>query len=230
MSWKTINNRNKSRLVGAAGVHRVASELLLRGMLPKFPAVDCGWDLEADGGVRLQVKCAHLSKTLSNGKKAFPEGSYTFHFSRRPTVRHNEVHRRTPPLFSEICEFVILWGIEQNRFWIVPSHILDNVSTILVGPPCQWIDLDIETIRSLKEDLSVSTEELAAKFGASCETIRRRLRGEYIEARRVTPRVRACEGRWDLIEGAVDSLAEAEEVVCGVHQTVTAAATKQEGI
>src|SRR6266446_8977274 len=89
-------------LQGQAGVWRVSSELALRGLNPHFPGVDHGYDLTVGGGLRLQVKSAHLSF-----RKPYPQGAYWFKLGHGPVVSgYNTIKRRGARIFSEKCEFV----------------------------------------------------------------------------------------------------------------------------
>ena len=205
MNYREVNTRNAVRLQGQAGVYRVASELLLRGFNPQFPAVDCGYDLSVEGGVRVQVKSGHLRMN----SKVYPQGAYWFKLTRGPVAQGNHrVRRRAPRVFSQECDFVVFWGIEQQRFWIVPSAVLDNKSLVVLGPDIGWKSGELEEIRRLHGE-GLRQEDIAERLGMSQMTVSRRLRGlftEPCESRSLTYQVRQGEGRWDLIESYVDLL------------------------
>lgn len=118
-------------LQGQAGVWRVAAELALRGLHPLFPGVDYGYDLMVEPNIRVQVKAARLRLN----SKVYTQGAYWFKFWQAPIVSgNNTIRRRGPQVFSEKCDFVILHGVDQNRYWIVPAQILDGKSLCVVGP------------------------------------------------------------------------------------------------
>lgn len=122
----------KSPRQGQAAVLRVASELMFRNIAVAFPACDdSGVDLIALPNVRIQVKSTYLR----HNHRVYPQGAYWFSFRRAPIVSGNhKIVVRGTRKFSEFCEFVILVGIDQGRFWIVPAAKLDHKSLVCVGP------------------------------------------------------------------------------------------------
>jgi hypothetical protein len=193
-----------------AGVWRVAAELALRGIHPHFPGVDYGYDLIVDGGVRIQVKCAHLS--MRKGQ-AYKGGAYWFKLAKQPiVVGTNSIKKRLRQVFSEKNDFVVLWGIEQDRFWVVPAATLDNHQLVVVGPDVAYKRLDQERIVALYES-GHTQQEIADMMGVHQYTISERLRGKWVVPKRaISEQVRNCENRWDLIEGCIQSLTEAESI------------------
>jgi len=117
---------------GQAAVYRVASELLLREIPVALPVVDDrGVDIIALPSVRIQVKSAYLR----HHHRVYPQGAYWFKFVQGPIVSGNHtIKRRGPRRFSAQCDFVVLVGIDQGRFWIVPAYVLDGKSLCVVGP------------------------------------------------------------------------------------------------
>lgn len=119
MSNSTNSMRSKSyanQLQGQAGVWAVASQLALRGHVPCFPGVDYGFDLVMDNGLRLQVKTSSLRT-----HPGYPSGAYAFDF--RQSFRQHSLKRNSTRYYrdySKIADFAILWGVDENRFWIVP--------------------------------------------------------------------------------------------------------------
>jgi hypothetical protein len=112
-------------LQGQAGVWAVASQLALRGLIPMFPGVDVGYDLVLTNGLKLQVRTATL--TITGGKREkYPYCAYNFGL-RRDCWYLQEKRRRgtyaTAKPFSEIADFFVLWGIDENRFFIVPTSV-----------------------------------------------------------------------------------------------------------
>lgn len=203
-------------LQGQAGVWRVASELALRGFTPHFPGVDFGYDIMIEAGVRIQVKCAHLSF-----RRPYPKGAYWFKLAKGAIVSgSNTIKKRLTQVFSEKSEFVILWGIEQQRFWIVPSGHLDNHQLVVVGPDVGHRALDMGKVKALHAE-GRSQEWIARELGVQQMTISRRLRGLYVEAQRATSqKVRECEGRWVQIQECVD-LAHGVESIESFQETTS---------
>jgi hypothetical protein len=108
------------QLRGKAAEWRVASELAMRGHVPFFPGLDIGFDLQLQNGLRLQVKSGTLVYRHPAGVKA--NVGYFFNLRRgawdNATKRYTGKKRRS---YAEIADFFVLWGIEENRFFIVPT-------------------------------------------------------------------------------------------------------------
>lgn len=107
---------------GQAGVHRVAAELLLRGVNVYFPALDrAGIDLLTEQGLRIQVKSARLRvrSKLSN------RPAYYLHLG---WAQQGAAHRpiRRARKYSEEADYFVIWGIDEDRFWIVPASVFDG--------------------------------------------------------------------------------------------------------
>lgn len=130
---------------GQAAVHRVLAELLLRRIPCYIPAVDVGVDIALDDGTRLQVKSSKLRSVRSGGRNPnspslgpayrfslsmklhgnFDQGSWRRHASSRPyTLRK----------YSEEVNFLVLWGIDEDRFWIVPADVCNERQGLVLYP------------------------------------------------------------------------------------------------
>jgi hypothetical protein len=106
------------QLQGQAAVWQVASQLALRGHNILFPGLDEGYDLQLDNGLRLQVK----SSTLLFNHAGYPYGAYCFGLRRGAWDRKDRKYKRsTIRKYSEVADFFVLWGIEENRFFILPT-------------------------------------------------------------------------------------------------------------
>ena len=114
------------RHLGQAGVYRVASELALRGIGVYFPSVDIGVDLMTERGLRLQVKTA----TLRERKQGI---GYFIGFGWNQKGSAQKPQRR-PRSYSEEVDLIIIWGVDENRFWIAPSKLFDGHSGLLLRP------------------------------------------------------------------------------------------------
>lgn len=130
----------KNLLDGQAGVYQVASQLCSRGFNPHFPAVDIGADLVIDAGIRIQVKTTHLKTSTQ-----YPNGVYWFGLHKTVIKKRMQVCENR--LFSPDCDFVVLWGIEQNKFWVVPAAVLDSVQVLAIRPDPLFKDCLSVTMR-----------------------------------------------------------------------------------
>lgn len=198
-------------LTGQAGVWQVASQLALRGLNPYFPGVDLGCDLLAEGRIRLQVKAASLRKHV----KVYPDGAYWFKFWQSAIATgENNVRRRGQRDYSACVDFLILWGVNENRFWIVPAPLVAKSSGVIVGPSGFYQRQDFTEARALRAT-GLSQQEIADRLGISQVAVSYQLRGGCTTQpkRTIAAQVRELENRWDLITGALATLTEATAVV-----------------
>ena len=118
-------------LTGQAGILRVASELLLRGMNAAEPFVDTGIDLIVDGRARVQVKTAHLAGP--RGK--YPRSMYWFKLWQSPIITGaTNIRKRGQKSYDGIADFVVFFGVDTNQFWIVPAQEISQRATWILGP------------------------------------------------------------------------------------------------
>jgi len=188
-------------LLGQAGVWRVAAMLALKGLNPQFPGIDNGCDLTVEGLVRLQVKATRLRPHPS-----YDQPIYMLHLRRPAFARgNNTLVKSSTRCFSDDCDFVVLWGVDEDRFWIIPAKELDHVSFICVGPEVKKYDLDTNMITQLYKEGNTQ-EQIAAFFGVPRVTITRRLNGQ-IAGKRFTYSecVRRSEDKWDRIESLLSN-------------------------
>jgi hypothetical protein len=109
-----------TQLQGQAGVWTVAAQLALRGHAPMFASVDYGYDLMLDNGLRIQVKAARLSANVGKLRNRYPGGVY--HFNLRCANRDaNGKLKCMNRDYSKVADFFVFWGIDENRFWILPT-------------------------------------------------------------------------------------------------------------
>jgi hypothetical protein len=129
-----LNTNHNSTILGQRGVYRVIDELLERGMVPSLPVVDVGYDIVVDGRVRVQVKASRL---VVKPRWKTPVYWFCLAWSRSTGRRRLDGTREYtagPRNFAKECDFVVLWGKDQNRFWVIPSSVVDKRSTVIVGP------------------------------------------------------------------------------------------------
>ena len=109
--------------VGKAVELRVASELLLRGFEVYLTTADSGVDLILGNGKKIQVKGSHQSTFDSRQPR------YTFSFK--------AWHKKTKCYSAhelEGVDFLILWGIEDNIFFIVPAELVRGKYSVRLNP------------------------------------------------------------------------------------------------
>ena len=195
------------QLVGQAGVWAVAAQLAVRGLHVHFPGVDYGYDLMVDGGIRIQVKTSRLLSRAS--RKNGPDG-YSFKFW--SAARSNRGAQKRD--YSKVCHFVVLWGIDENRFWIAPAELVANTAGVLLGPPGFYQRKEFADTKALFK-AGVSKNEIAARLGITVQAVDYHLRGGRTRQprRTVGMEMRELEGRWDLITGALATLHDANAAI-----------------
>jgi hypothetical protein len=199
-----MNRSRYSRLVGKAGEYAVATQLLLRGTLVYWPSVDFGCDLETENHCRLQIKCGHLSN--SDGRES---SHYMFMLRKKTPVpkanRTVEWMERRP--LSEVCDFVVFWGIEQNRFWIVPPTLCDGCSGIRLGMEVTTRPRLVANIADVREmvGLGYSHSHIAKHYGVTRTTVQRFISGGKDWDESSVSQMRACENDWEKITNFVRS-------------------------
>jgi hypothetical protein len=110
------------RLIGQAGVYAAASQLMLAGHNVLFPSVDNGYDLLIENGLRIQVKAASL---IFQSSPMYKEGVYAFDLRRSCYDPNTANHQSTQKYrtYTDVADFFVLWGIDEGRFWIIPTSI-----------------------------------------------------------------------------------------------------------
>jgi len=103
---------NRAMKIGKAAELRVASELLFHGFVPSLTLENSEIDIILTNGIRIQVK----GSTLTTWKGAAPRYVFNFKGWKRDEngVRRFEKHN------LKNIDFVILWAIEDNLFFIFP--------------------------------------------------------------------------------------------------------------
>lgn len=196
---------------GQAAVYRVVSELIFRGMRVSLPCVDDhGVDLYA-GPVRIQVKSAFYRKD-----KTYPTGAYWFKLTHGSIVTGNNTIRKSGGRqFSAECDFVVFMGIDEQRFWIVPSAMLDRSTlvTLMLGPEGFHKRGEYEETKRLRAE-GFSQQAIADRLGITQAAVSYQLLGGKMTKPKATmsSRVRELENSWDLITGAWATLQEANTI------------------
>jgi hypothetical protein len=181
--------------IGQGGVYRVVSELIFRGHAPYIPvADDHGVDVLLPTGIRIQVKTARLHTRKGRHKYGVTEMSgYWLSLGWTQSGRvHTPIRRKLK--YSDECDYFVIFGVDEQRFWIVPSFIMDNKTCLFLGPKPKPSSEAVQAhLASGKGVL-----QTAAELGISRGTVWYRKRGD-IKRGGWTRAVRMCEGRWDLL-------------------------------
>jgi len=182
--------------IGEAGVLRVMSELILRKHAPYKPAVDDhGVDLMLSSGLRIQVKTATLKTRVNRTDgKEFSKTAYHFTLG---SAQFGNAHKyvRRARLYSEECDYFVFFGVDENRFWIVPSFVLDNRSCLVLGPRAKPNEQQVQALAARGMGLT----EIANKLGCCPVTVWKRKRETKTRMGAFTNTVRTCEDRWDFL-------------------------------
>jgi hypothetical protein len=124
-----MSTTSDHRFQGQAGVYRVASELSLRHVGVYFPSVDTGVDLITSTGKRLQVRAA----TIRN--RSQPHLGLGYYLSLGWGQRGSKQRAvRRPRKYSEEVDVFVIWGVDEDRFWICPANVLDGGQGLLLRP------------------------------------------------------------------------------------------------
>ncbi len=200
---------------GQAGVYQVLAELILRGFRPYLPASDMGVDILLEQGVRIQVKTTMRGSTHHR----FPEGTFLFSLApARRVGKDNTVKIMPARVFSESCDFLVLWAIEAQRFWIVPAPVLDHRHTATISGRRQWRDFDSAQVDTLKAQ-GMTIAEIATHLGVAPRTVTRR-QTTFQELKRKDANLQSYENRWDLITEAVATMTESTAAIEQVAEKV----------
>lgn len=188
---------------GQAGVHRVLSELILRGHRTYTPSADTGVDILLESGVRIQVK----TTMRASAHHRLVEGTFLFTLGQADRIIKSQVVNLPGREFSKHCDFIVLWAIEPDRFWVVPAGVLDGRHTVTISPVKQWRDFDKDRVDTLKAS-GLTLAEIAKELGVSVKTVMRRQTTLQAPKREYTEMPK-YENRWDLITASVATMCEA---------------------
>ena len=169
----------RTQLQGQAGVWAVASQLAIRGHVPIFPGVDYGWDLMIENGLRLQVKTSRLGSQRKRGTSIYP--GYSFNL-RKTELGYQKRVRSVKRDWRDVADFFVLWGVDENRFWIVPTATANRCAIRF----CQFEPSEIDLTGRIRGGKNL----------------------QYLQA---VQRKAAYEGRWDLLDTAsIEAISEAD--------------------
>lgn len=144
-----IDKAPQHLLTGQAGVYRVMSELMLRGVNVYLPIVDVGIDIILGNDLRVQVKAANLRTQKMKSKKGPYEYGPAYFWSLNSSqvgAKHKYIHRKLK--YSDQVHYMVFWGIDEDRFWIVPASITDTIGHLALFPRVP--ERDIRSARNLE--------------------------------------------------------------------------------
>ena len=111
--------RMASSITGKAGEYRVTSELLLRGYNPATRVVDDGVDIVLNNHKTLQVK------TVTTSHRGF----YTVSLANSSWRKGIQSKKGS----SLLADYVIIWVVPENVFYILPAVLINGKMSISVG-------------------------------------------------------------------------------------------------
>lgn len=186
---------------GEASVLAVGVNLIYQGYVVHKPLVDDdGVDLSILKGTkaaRIQVKS---SSRIDKKKHGGTVSCYEFSLAAVRASAANGIEMRLRK-FSDQVEFVILHGVDEDKYWIVPSNILDDKKSVIIYSTSRSkLDIDWEDIRTRRE-AGETFQSLGDSVGLSASAILERLRGTTKDAGTfMVNQLRACENAWDSID------------------------------
>jgi len=107
----------QKHLDGMAGTFAVCEQLCRYGHTPFMPSVDFGVDVMLDNGLKIQVKSGRC-----RNHPGYSNGVYAFDIRRGWTrVKGEIVAHPKDRDYRDSCDFVIFFGVDERRFFIIPS-------------------------------------------------------------------------------------------------------------
>lgn len=161
-----------------------------------LPGVDIGADLYAVNGCRIQVKTAKLRKN-----SAYPEGAYWFKFWQSNVLAgNNTIRKRGARDYSLCTDMMVLWGRDEDRFWVFPSALIASTQCLTLGPKGFYQREEFSEAKRLREQ-GLTQQEIGAQLGISQAAVSYQLRGGRTKqpTQTTAAKARSFEGRWDLI-------------------------------
>jgi|HubBroStandDraft_2_1064218.scaffolds.fasta_scaffold372676_1 hypothetical protein len=191
-----MNNKRFSKSkVGQQGVSLAITELLERELNPYLPVVDDhGVDIMLASGARIQVKAAHLSKLRRDRHRQYRFSCQQNVYGSRSAQRAIYWQRRK---FAKQCDFLVLVGLDERRFWIVPAIVADErtENMLVLG---QSSGPTMEEIQKLA-DQGKELQDIAYELGCCVTTVWKRRKGIREDRGKKIRALRAYENRWDLL-------------------------------
>ncbi len=113
--------------IGLAGEFRVMSELLLRGHNPAKSYLEEGPDIILENGYRIEVKSGHRCHCAAREKdRKKPRWRQNYLFTLRGGTRKQKQNLTK-------CDFIVLWCIDDDCFFILPITIFSSLAIGICG-------------------------------------------------------------------------------------------------
>lgn len=110
--------------IGAAGVQAAATEMLKRGIVPSYQALDIGYDVISDcNGLlkRVQVK---TQLTVEKGRERYSSLRFSL-LRRRMGQREPVAEKRHLHYSRKELDAMVFVNFERNKFFVVPVSEID---------------------------------------------------------------------------------------------------------
>lgn len=186
------------------------SELMLRGHYPAMPPVDNGADILLENGLRVQVKTSHLNKKKH---ASYPLGLYRFELME---TGYRAKYQNVVRDWTKRCDYLVLWCINEDRFFIVPATKDRGVILITAKMEDRAAVIDVAAAKAMHAQ-GVSMYAIAKEMGVSWPTVKAHLTGERTNTRATTMvrEILQYEDRWDLLDvnSVVEQIVTEPEVV-----------------
>lgn len=201
--------KNNTHYFGQAAEHFVVGQLLMREIPVSLPIVDDGVDLIAGNGIRIQVKAVRKRRKSGEG--------YNFMLAARVRKGDGSGYRVKERDMSKDVDFLILWGAEENRFWILPARIFEGKRPqgILVGSKTHRKQVDHEKIRELLASglgLTAVAKKMDVSINCVYECSKGRTAGTYKDTIINAVESDKYENAWHEIENAVKLSRSIDEI------------------
>jgi hypothetical protein len=149
--------------------------------------VGYGYALRSDVR-RIQVKSARLYSRRNETPY------YIFHLNNH--LAHGNRAMRRKVKHSDCVDIFVLWGIHQDRFWIIPAEKLDYMDALVLGNEPRWIDpAQARAIRAAGKSYEAIGKELSIGTMTAWKKVNLQQNGRES----VTAELKQFENRWDLI-------------------------------
>lgn len=161
-----------------------------------FPMVDIGVDLGTTEGCRIQVKTAKLRKN-----RVYPSGAYWFKFWQSNVLSGaNKIKKRGARDYSKCSDVIVLWGRDEDRFWIFPSQLVASTQCLTLGPKGFYQRADFGESKRLSDE-GLTQQEIGERLGITQAAVSYQLRGgrSKLPTETMSAKARQHEDRWDLI-------------------------------